>query len=161
MEIIAGLIESARKFRFCGPSDDPDEQTSVTAGYRHLIIQFTRLAAPPLPPSPASRLNAIDVETNNLFSAYDASSELEALLPDIEAALELLDDEAKPLPVPMCSVVGAVLGEYIYNHKVLQRLFYEAGAVAEVPQGNCVEKCQLWLKRMHEEVSALLPGSAS
>jgi hypothetical protein len=43
-EIIADLIESARNFRFCGPSDDPDEQTAVTAGYRHLVIQFKRAA---------------------------------------------------------------------------------------------------------------------
>ncbi len=29
-EIIEELIERARKFRFCGPGDDPDEQTAVT-----------------------------------------------------------------------------------------------------------------------------------
>jgi hypothetical protein len=99
-EILAGLIEGARRFRFCGPSDDPDEQTAVTAGYRHLVIQFKRLAAPILPPGVASQLNAIDVEINDLFSAYDANSELEALLPDIEAALETLDDDAMPLEQP-------------------------------------------------------------
>lgn len=162
-EIIAGLIESARGFQLCGPSDDPDEQTSVTAGYRHLIIQFKRLAGPILPPPAASRLNAIDVEINDLFSAYDAHSELEALLPDIEAALESISDNAMPasstvkisaipLPVPVCSIVGNVLGSYIFNHKSIERLFYEAGAVGDVPLGNCVEKCQGWLKRLHEEV---------
>jgi hypothetical protein len=31
-EIIANLIEQAQSFRFCGPSDDPDEQTAVTSG---------------------------------------------------------------------------------------------------------------------------------
>jgi len=45
-EIIADLIEDARKFRFCGPSDDPDEQTAVTSGYRYLVTQFKRLALP-------------------------------------------------------------------------------------------------------------------
>lgn len=166
-EIIAGLIESARNFRFCGPSDDPDEQTNVTAGYRHLVIQFKRLAGPILPPAIAAQLNAIDdVEFNNVFSAYDASSELEALFPDIEAALELLNDETefsasaksgifntKPIPVPVCSIVGDVIGRYIYSHKTLDRLFYEAGAAGDVPVGNCITKCQSWLKRMHEDVS--------
>jgi hypothetical protein len=70
-EIIADVIAAVRKFRFCGPSDDPDEQTAVTAGYRHLVIQLKRLAGPILPPAAASQLSAIDVEINNLFSAYD------------------------------------------------------------------------------------------
>jgi len=94
-EIIAGLIESARKFRFCGPSDDSDEQTAVTAGYHHLVVQFKRLAGPFLPQAAASHLNAIDVEINNIYSAYEAKAELDALLPDIEAALERLDDDTK------------------------------------------------------------------
>ncbi len=86
------LVRSAQGFRFCGPSDDPDEQTSVTAGYRYLVVQFKRLASPLLASPLASRLNAIEVEIDNLYSAYDAKAELDALLPDIEAALEHLDD---------------------------------------------------------------------
>lgn len=58
----------------------------------------------------------------------------------------------KPLPVPVCSVVGDVLGTFIYNHKAIETLFYEAGATGEVPPGNCVVKCQSWLKRLHSEV---------
>ena len=92
-EIVADLIEGARRFRFCGPSDDPDEQTAVTAGYRHLVTQFKRLAAPVLASPSASRLNAIEVEIDNLYSAYDAKAELDALLPEIESALEHLDDD--------------------------------------------------------------------
>jgi hypothetical protein len=93
-EIIADLIEEAQKFRCCGPSDDPDEQTAITAGYRHVVIQFKRLASPILASPSASRLNAIEVEIDNLYSAYDAKSELDALLPEIEAALEHLEDDA-------------------------------------------------------------------
>lgn len=92
-EIIADLIEGARKFRFCGPSDDPDEQTAVTSGYRYLVTQFKRLAAPILASPFASRLNDIDVEIDNVYSAYDAKAELDALLPEIEASLERLDDD--------------------------------------------------------------------
>jgi hypothetical protein len=92
-KIIAELIEDARKFRFCGPSDDPEEQTSVTNGYRYLVTQFKRLAVPVLASPSASRLNAIEVEIDNLYSAYDAKAELDALLPEIEAALERLNDD--------------------------------------------------------------------
>jgi hypothetical protein len=159
-ELIAKAIEDARNFRFCGPSDDPDEQTAVTLGFRHLVIQLKRLAGPLLPETAVSRLNAIDVEINNLYSAFEANAELDALLPDIESALEHLDEAeerpmniaVKPLPVPVCSIVGDVLGSLIYHHKTLESLFYQAGAVGEVPAGNCVVKCQTWLKRMHTEV---------
>jgi hypothetical protein len=44
-------------------------------------------------------LNTIEVEIDNLYSAYDANAELDALLPDIEAALERLDGDGAP-PVP-------------------------------------------------------------
>jgi len=60
---------------------------------------------------------------------------------------------AKPLPVPVCSTVGDVLGTLIYHHRTLETLFYEAGAAGEVPEGNCVTKCQSWLKRMHADVA--------
>lgn len=161
-EIIASLVEQARRFRFCGPSDDPDEQTSVTVGYRDLVTKFKRLAGPILPDNAAARLNGINVEFDNLYSVFDASSELEALLPDIEAALEHIDENGEPpkarekgspLPVPVCSVVGDVLGSYIYSHKALERMFYEAGAVGEVPVGNCVVKCQSWLKHLHQNTA--------
>src|SRR6266496_5278473 len=105
-EIVSDLIRNTQTFRFCGPSDDPDEQTAVTAGYRHLVIQFKRLAAPILNSPAASRLNAIDVEINNVYSLYEASAELDALLPEIEAALERLDDDGN-LVVPDGSVIVA------------------------------------------------------
>ena len=97
-EIIAELIANAQGFHFCGPSDDPDEQTSVTSGYRYLVTQFKRLAAPVLASSSAFRLKAIEVEIDNLYSAYDARAELDALLPEIEAALDHLDDDGN-LPI--------------------------------------------------------------
>jgi len=159
-EIVTSTLAQIRSFRFCGPSDDPDEQTAVTLAYRHLVIQLQRLASPILPEAAAARLNAIDVEVNNLYSAFEASAELESLLPDIEGALESIDNatkqmtttSTKPLPVPVCSVVGDVLGSFIFHHRTLETLFYESGATGEVPPGNCVTKCQTWLKRMHTDV---------
>lgn len=90
-ELIARFIDEAQKFRFCVPSDDPDEQTAVTSGYRYLVIQFKRLVGPLLPEPSASHLNAIEVEVYDIYSAYEAKAELDALIPDIEAFLELMD----------------------------------------------------------------------
>jgi hypothetical protein len=59
---------------------------------------------------------------------------------------------AKPLPIPVCSIVGGVLGGFVAYHQPLERLFYEAGAAGEVPPGNCIIKCQSWLNRLQEEV---------
>ena len=161
-EKIRSTIADVRNYRFCGPSDDPDEQTAVTLGYRHLLVQLQRLASPILPEAVAFRLNALDIEVDNLYSVFDANAEIDALLPDIEGTLDSLDAteratppaSAKPLPIPVCSVIGDVLGSFIYNHRALETLFYEAGAVGEVPEGNCVTKCQAWLKRMHIEAPA-------
>lgn len=91
------MIEAARKFRFCGPGDDPDEQTAVTTGYRYVLVQIQRLATPLLPEAAAAQLNAIDVDVHSIYSAYDAQGELDALLSDIEAALEGADESALAL----------------------------------------------------------------
>jgi hypothetical protein len=69
-QLVETLVQEARDFRFCGPSDDPDEQTAVTSGYRHLVIQFKRIAGPLLPTPTAARLEGIDVEIDNLYSAF-------------------------------------------------------------------------------------------
>lgn len=71
------------KFSLCGPSDDPDEQTAVTSDYRHLLVQLQRLASPILPEAAAFQLNSLDIEINNLYSAFEAHAEIDALLPDI------------------------------------------------------------------------------
>ena len=55
------------------------------------------MACPILSETAASRLNAIDVEVNHLYSVFDAAAELDALLPDIESALDLLDEAEKEI----------------------------------------------------------------
>jgi hypothetical protein len=92
-ERIEELIERAEKIRLCSPSDDPDEQTSVTVGFHHLVTQFQRLASPILPADAALHLKNIRVEIDNIYSVYDASAKLDAIIPDIQAALEHLADD--------------------------------------------------------------------
>jgi hypothetical protein len=56
------------------------------------VIQFQRLVSPILPPSAASQLNAICVDVSSIYSVYEAKAELDALLPEIEDALEHIDE---------------------------------------------------------------------
>jgi hypothetical protein len=81
----------------------------VTSGYRYLIVQFKRLAGPVLPEKSASRLNAIEVEIDNLASALDARAKLDALLPDIEASLENLDSAGIPVTTNRWIVEPAIV----------------------------------------------------
>jgi hypothetical protein len=129
-ERIASLIEQAHDFRFCGPSDDPDEQTSVTSGYRYLVVQFKRLAGPILPEEAASRLNSINVEIDDLYSAYDAKAELDALIPDIEAVLEYTDDAA----------VSGGDHRWIVDSALIARLAEKQSGAVDV--GSLVKMCR-------------------
>lgn len=90
---IEELIERAEKFRVCGPSDDPDEQTAVTVGCHHLVTQFQRLVSPILPADAALHLKNIRVEINDIYTVYDATAKLDAIIPEIQAALEHLADD--------------------------------------------------------------------
>ncbi len=94
---LAELIAEARSFRLCGPSDDPDQQTAVTTGYRYLLVQLKRLASPLLPEAEASRLNALEIDVHDIYTVYEAHAEVDALLPDIEAALDAVHDGALSL----------------------------------------------------------------
>jgi len=54
------------------------------------------------------------------------------------------------------SVIGAVadiLGSYYYSHTRLNTLFMESGAPGDPPEGNCVNKCVLWLRRCNQDSS--------
>jgi len=91
-ERIAQLIDEVRDFHFCGPSDDPDEQIAVATGYHYLVTQLKRQAGHLLPEAEQARLNSIEVDIGNIYSAYEARAEIDALLPDIEEALQRSND---------------------------------------------------------------------
>ena len=98
IERLSEIIASLRTFRFCSPSDDLDEQTAVTAGFRHLLVQLKRLGAPLLSEPEKQRLMSLEVEINNIYSVYEANAEVAALLYDIEDALKHYDSSSIPVP---------------------------------------------------------------
>src|ERR1700730_9889200 len=97
-ELLKQLIDEAREFRLCGPSDDPDEQSAVTADYHYLVVQFKNLAGPILPKNLSSRLQSIEVDFESIYTAYAARAEIDSLLPDIESAIEAPDEERVQRP---------------------------------------------------------------
>ena len=92
-ERILELLQEAKDYRLCSPSDDPELQTAVTAGYRHLVIQIQRLASPVLTTEIASRLNSIQVRVDDIYSVYAAKAELDAVGFEIEEILEHINDD--------------------------------------------------------------------
>jgi hypothetical protein len=92
-ERIEELIQRAENFSLCSPSDDPDKQTAVTVGFHHLVAQFQRLASPILADDAALHLKNIRVEIDNIYTVYEASAKLDAIIPEIQAALEHLDED--------------------------------------------------------------------
>jgi hypothetical protein len=59
----------------------------------------------------------------------------------------------RKIPNPVIAVVADVLGSHYYSHTRLNTLFSEAGASGDPPEGNCVNKCDRWLKRCNEDPS--------
>lgn len=85
------LLEEEKNCRFCGPSDDSDMITAVTVGYRNITERLKILAYSVLPRDLAEEVNRIDVDVSDIFSAYEARTQLHALMLDIDEALELGD----------------------------------------------------------------------
>jgi hypothetical protein len=55
------------------------------------------------------------------------------------------------IPSPLIYTVADVLGSYYFSHTKLDTLFGENGFPGEPPAGNCVNKCQSWMKRANDE----------
>lgn len=124
IDMVKDLLEQEQAFRFCGPSDDPDEITGVTVSYRYLMAQIKTQIRPYLPESTALQLDKIEVEVNDIYSVYEAQAQLHALLPDIETALEnggKASNENTPPPVqksaenPFQITFSDVSGEVVLN----------------------------------------------
>jgi nucleoside phosphorylase/tetratricopeptide (TPR) repeat protein len=64
---------------------------------------------------------------------------------------------AMKIPNPVLFVIGDVLGSWFYSHTKLDTLFGGNGFPGNPPPGNCVQKCQEWMRRANEspDVDAL------
>ena len=60
------------------------------------------------------------------------------------------------LPIPVCVVVGEVIGLHYFRHRIIDSLFAEAGAPGQPPEGSCVSKAQAWLRLLNDSNSSPL-----
>jgi len=86
-DLIRELLANEKAYRFCGPSDDPDEITQVTVGYRYLMTKIKAQIRPYLSQNLVSQLDRIEVEVDDVYSVYEAQANFHAILPDIHDAL--------------------------------------------------------------------------
>jgi hypothetical protein len=60
------------------------------------------------------------------------------------------------IPNSVIYVVGDVLGSWYYSHSKLNTLFGGCGFPGDPPDGNCVDKCQEWMRRANQ-TSGIIP----
>jgi len=58
------------------------------------------------------------------------------------------------IPDSVIYVVGDVLGNWYYSHTKLNTLFGSSGFPGDPPEGNCVTKCQEWMRRANQTPGA-------
>jgi hypothetical protein len=69
----------------CGPSDDPDEQTSAIESYRYLLINVKALCKGLLPSDVCEELDAVPSKLESIYDVYESKAHLDAVCVDIEA----------------------------------------------------------------------------
>jgi hypothetical protein len=87
-------IESLANLRLCGPSDDPEEQTSVTESYRYLLTQIKMLAAGIVPREVQLQLESLSDEIESIYDVYRSKASLDSIAADIMIVLESGEAEA-------------------------------------------------------------------
>jgi hypothetical protein len=86
--IILELAEQIENFRFCSPSDDPDEQDAVVYGFKFLAKRFIGHARKIQNQDFQNSLGQINVDIeNDIREAYDLRSDLQVVIDDIRELL--------------------------------------------------------------------------
>ena len=71
------LADEIEKFRFCGPSDDPDEQTAVIYGFKHLVKKFIGSALRVEKQEFQEELQLINTDIDSIYEVYDLSANVQ------------------------------------------------------------------------------------
>src|SRR4030042_7110947 len=87
------ILDEIQKFRFCGPSDDPDEQTAVVYGFRNLLTRLKRAVRIIKDDQTRADVQEIPIP-DDVYGVYDANAIIDAVAGDIRAELhdELVPD---------------------------------------------------------------------
>ena len=93
-----------------GPSDDADELTAFASAYRHVLVTIQMLAAPILTPAVRQQLESLAVDPNNIYDVYETMPKLNALLLDVDEALDAVAGTNRLTPTEISRVVKDWIG---------------------------------------------------
>ena len=77
------IIDQIELFKFCGPSDDPEEQAAVLYGFRSLVKIFKHAARGIHDEQLRNKAEQL-TEPDTLYDVYDINGDIIAMLPDIK-----------------------------------------------------------------------------
>lgn len=90
------ILNEIEKYRLCGPSDDPDEQTAVVYGFRNLLSRLKRAALIIRDDQTRADVQEIPMP-DDIYGVYDANATIDAVVGDIRDELQ---DELVPAAGP-------------------------------------------------------------
>lgn len=102
------FINEIDNFRFCSPSADPDEQTAVVYGFKHLVKRFLGYARKIQNQEFQESLSHIDPDIEDIYAVYDLNIDLQVVLDDLK---ELLSEPSTKLKVLQNEYIDSVLIE--------------------------------------------------
>jgi hypothetical protein len=82
------LLDDLEQLHLCGPSDDPDEQTSVIESYRYLLINLKALSKGLMPSDVMEQLDGVPSKIETIYDVYESKAHLDAVSIDLRTELE-------------------------------------------------------------------------
>lgn len=90
---LRSLLHDLETMRLCGPSDDPDEQSSVIASYRYILINIKVLSTSLVSFDTAKQLDALKPEQiEDIYGVYSSKAHLDAIASDIAYDVEHISE---------------------------------------------------------------------
>jgi hypothetical protein len=137
------LLDDVSQFRACGPSDDPDEQTSVIESLRYLLINMKTLCKGVIPNDVCEELAAIPSDIETIYDVYKSKAQLDAICVDIRSELE-----NKPLGITAGSAPAPEPRGRLLEKWHLVRMAEEAPTLQDLKVLSVSKQAQLLLRRL-------------
>jgi hypothetical protein len=82
------LADEIESLRFCGPSDDLDQQSAVTYGFKHLVKKFIGTARRINNQEFQEDLQLINTNIDSIYEVYDLSADVQILIDHLREIAE-------------------------------------------------------------------------
>jgi hypothetical protein len=81
------FAEQIENFKFCSPSDDPDEQDAVVYGFKHLTKRFVGCARKIQNQGIQDAIKALNTDVDNIYGVLDLHANLQVIIDDLRELL--------------------------------------------------------------------------